>query len=449
MVQHESDQSGEEHTDERDGGPLARTVRLISGDYLLTVNPVDGSEIEPCPPGQRPGPPGRRPAGDRPAASRPGTGRASAGMGGRRQLLLERDEERERLTRLLGRGRSVRLTGPRGSGRTALLEAVAADAATLAPDGVVRLSGYRRSVTDVLQDLFAAVHDAPGRRPDRSRLREALSAVGAVIVLDDLEFGGSALDELLTATPECAYLVAATPDVAAPSEQTRIEEVFLPGLSRTASVELLEHLLGRPLTDDESDWAGDLWFLSEGNPLSFVQAGTLLRQRGGGTAVALYGADDTADCGLPTGADLAADVASGLTATARDALLVAVTLGGELPRGTHLPALLGEDHADQAPDELADAGLVTEAGGHYRLAGGVAAQLAGSRFRGAGGVPGGDAADSEGDAARAETVARHYAWWVAHPSVSAARSAMDASSSVRARSGLPWHSARTPSSWWK
>ncbi|WP_241778461.1 hypothetical protein, partial [Streptomyces sp. AcH 505] len=34
-------------------GPVAphpaRTVRLVSGDFLLTVNPVDGTEIEPCP----------------------------------------------------------------------------------------------------------------------------------------------------------------------------------------------------------------------------------------------------------------------------------------------------------------------------------------------------------------------------------------------------------------
>ncbi|MYS29406.1 ATP-binding protein, partial [Streptomyces sp. SID7804] len=33
---------------------LARTVQLVSGDFLLTVNPVDGSEIEPCPPAERP-----------------------------------------------------------------------------------------------------------------------------------------------------------------------------------------------------------------------------------------------------------------------------------------------------------------------------------------------------------------------------------------------------------
>lgn len=38
---------------------LARTVQLVSGDFLLTVNPVDGSEIEPCPPAERPARPVR------------------------------------------------------------------------------------------------------------------------------------------------------------------------------------------------------------------------------------------------------------------------------------------------------------------------------------------------------------------------------------------------------
>ncbi|OSP39509.1 hypothetical protein B7767_31130, partial [Streptomyces sp. 13-12-16] len=38
---------------------LARTVQLVSGDFLLTVNPVDGSEIEPCPPAERPSRPAK------------------------------------------------------------------------------------------------------------------------------------------------------------------------------------------------------------------------------------------------------------------------------------------------------------------------------------------------------------------------------------------------------
>ena len=63
----------------------ARTVRLVSGDFLLTVNPVDGSEIEPCPPGERPERPAKRTADDRaelrraaPAARAAGTRAAPA-----------------------------------------------------------------------------------------------------------------------------------------------------------------------------------------------------------------------------------------------------------------------------------------------------------------------------------------------------------------------------------
>ncbi|MCT7353076.1 ATP-binding protein, partial [Streptomyces sp. 15-116A] len=44
---------------------LARTVQLVSGDFLLTVNPVDGSEIEPCPPAERPARPVKLDAAER------------------------------------------------------------------------------------------------------------------------------------------------------------------------------------------------------------------------------------------------------------------------------------------------------------------------------------------------------------------------------------------------
>ena len=86
--------------------------------------------------------------------------------------LLERRDERARLVRLLGRGRSVRLTGPAGSGRSALLDAVAADCAELAPDGVVRLCGHRRSPSELLHELYATVFRTSLHRPDRTTLHE-------------------------------------------------------------------------------------------------------------------------------------------------------------------------------------------------------------------------------------------------------------------------------------
>ena len=35
------------------GGAAARTTKVIAGDFRLTVNPVDGSQVEPCRPEER------------------------------------------------------------------------------------------------------------------------------------------------------------------------------------------------------------------------------------------------------------------------------------------------------------------------------------------------------------------------------------------------------------
>ncbi|HEY9441321.1 MAG TPA: ATP-binding protein, partial [Streptomyces sp.] len=372
----------------------SRTVRLVSGDFLLTVNPVDGSEIEPCPPGEQPPAPVRHTADARADHERAAEPPVPPGPPGPQLPFLERQEERERLVRLLERGRSVRLTGPAGSGKSALLDAVAGDCADLAPDGVVRLSGYKRTTTDLLYELFAAVYEAPLHRPDREELLELVKGIGAVVALDDLELGGAALQELLDATPECAFLLAATPDAAAPTAESHLEEAEVTGLGRGASIELLEQVVERPLTDEEANWAGDLWFESQGLPLRFVQAGALLRQRDGLRAASHehdepdYDEDDPADAPfghmeareipLPSigeGAAPAVLLASRLTEAARDTLRFAVALGGEVPHQAHLPALVGDTHADAALGELAGCGLLSPAGARYRLAAGVLAQL--------------------------------------------------------------------------
>ncbi|MBK3547950.1 ATP-binding protein, partial [Streptomyces sp. MBT60] len=127
-----------------------RVVQLTAGDLLLTVNPVDGSEVEAIPPGSGPEAPVRRTPAERADHERAGAPPVPAGPPAPQLPLLERQEERERLVRLLARGRSVRLTGQPGSGRTALLDAVASDCADLAPDGVVRLNGRGRTGADLL-----------------------------------------------------------------------------------------------------------------------------------------------------------------------------------------------------------------------------------------------------------------------------------------------------------
>ncbi|MGA5330547.1 ATP-binding protein [Streptomyces griseoincarnatus] len=406
----------------------ARTVQLVSGDFLLTVNPVDGSEIEPCPPAERPARPGRLTESERAEVERAAAPPLPPGPAQPALPLLARQDERESLVRLLARGRSVRLVGPGGSGRTRLLDVVAEDCADLAPDGVVRLNGHRRTADDLVHDLFHAVFDAPLHRPDRDELLESVREIGAVVVLDDLEFGGAALDELLDATPECAFLFAATPDVADPSADAGVEDVELSGLDRAAGLDLLGHAVGRTLTDEEATWAGDLWFESEGLPLRFVQAGALLRQRdrlrAGTSAVdefgvfedvrpdeAPYDPADGDEVPLPSLGEAAAPaplLASRLSASARATLRFAVALGGEVPHQAHLPALVGDTHADAALGELVSCGLVSPVGARYRLAAGVPAQL--------------EAAGYTDDAvARIREAAQHYAWWTGHPSVTPER----------------------------
>ncbi|GAA2399659.1 ATP-binding protein [Streptomyces glaucosporus] len=417
--------------EDQDSGGITRAIPLIAGEYLLTINPVDGSEVEPCPPGEHPGTPRRRTADSRAERERAALPPVPTGVSLPDLPLLERDEVRERLVRLLRRGRSVRLTGPRGSGRTALLSAVAAECADLAPDGVVRLSGCRRTPADLLYDLFAAVHDAPRHRPDRAELLEALRRVGAVVLLDDVEFGGQGLDSLLDATPECAFLISATPDTPAPSADAPLEEVFLSGISRDACRELMEHVVRRPLTEEEANWAADLWFESEGLPLRFVQAGALLKQRdasGGGEDAGTGRGEETAEAAggpLPTlaaGTTPVPLLAAGLSGTAREVLRFAVALDGVLPHPAHLPALVDDARADTALGELLACGLVTAAGAHHRLAPGAAGQLAEAGY--------GDGADE-----RAHTAARHYAWWTGHPSVTPERVAQEAEAVLAAVQG--------------
>lgn len=432
---------------------LARTVQLVSGDFLLTVNPVDGSEIEPCPPAERPARPVKLTGAERAEVERAAAPPVPPGPAQPTLPLLARQDEREKLVRLLARGRSVRLTGPGGSGRTRLLDVVAEDCADLAPDGVIRLNGLRRSADDLLHDLFYAVHDAPLHRPERDELVEHVREIGAVVVLDDLELGGPALDELLDATPECAFLFGAAPEVPEPSADAGIEEVALPGLERADGLDLLEHAVGRRLTEEESNWAGDLWFESEGLPLRFVQAGALLRQRdrlrAGAGAVDEFGvfedarpdetpydpADDVSDdVPLPSLGEAAAPaplLASRLSASARATLRFAVALGGEVPHQAHLPALVGDTHADAALGELAGCGLVSPAGSRYRLAAGVQAQLEAAGYA--------DEAEAQVRAA-----AQHYAWWTGHPSVTPERVCAEADAVLAALAVLsPLTSATT------
>ncbi|WTR14327.1 ATP-binding protein [Streptomyces sp. NBC_00138] len=465
------------------GGGSARVRRVVTSDYLLTINPVDGTEVITCPPEERPTPVRRtrEERAARIAAARP---TPPPGPPAPELPLLERDEERERLIRLLARGRSTRVTGPSGAGRTSLLESVANACGDLAPDGVLWLSGYRRTAADVLQDLYAVVYGGEGHRPGRAELPELLREVGAVVVLDDLEFGGAALEELLAAAPECAFLMSATPDVPAPAADSMVEEVYLAGLTRVACLDLLQLVAGRRLEEDETAWAADLWFESEGLPLRFVQAGALLRQRdalrqpvdpdwddsvweNGSPAAALPPAPEIPDLSAfdgpgdadsgPTGGSVPGGSAAGgllpVPASAsvppppRPRLSAADVPLPSLAESAAPADLLASRLSESAREALAFAvaldgecphashlpALVGDTHGDAALgeltAVGLAVPVA-SHFRLAAGVAQhlAVALADEGELSdvQAHTAALHYAWWSGHPSVTPERCAAEA-----------------------
>ena len=386
-------------------------------------------------------------------------------------------EERERLVRLLARGRSVRLTGPSGSGRTALLEAVAADCAGTSPP----TESYASPATTarpwtLLHDLFAAVYDMPLHRPDRAELLAYVHEIGAVVVLDDLEFGGerarrTARRDARVRLPD----LAATPEVPAPSADSRLEEVFLGGLGRGACLELLERAVDRPsptrrrtgrATSGSSPRAcrcascrpahccGSATSCAPDPEPSTSSASCPRRappRARPGAVITPAGrpAYDGAEYRCPRSAEGAAPaalLAARLSESARATLRFAVALGGEVPHQAHLPALAGDTHADAALGELMSCALLTPVG--YALP-----------ARGRRGQPSwrpqGYADDAE---AHAHTAAQHYAWWVGtsvgRPRAGRRRGRRDAGGAAPLVPGAPGgrrtgRATRAPPSCWR
>ncbi|MFE6866526.1 ATP-binding protein [Kitasatospora sp. NPDC057692] len=417
-----------------------RSGELVSGGLLVTVGGPEGSEVRPCPEEWRPRPrrtepgaSGRGPGGD---ADRR-VGPLALGAGPADLPLLDREADIAQLLGLLAEGRSIRLVGQAGSGRSALLSAVAEAAGGLAPGGVVQLCGHRRTAADLLQDLFAATHHAPGYRPDPGQLVDHLARVGAIVVIDEVAPAGAELEALLGAAPDCAFLISGAPDGPLLPADSRLRDHLVAGLSRPACLALAARLAGRPLDAAEKAWAVDLWFESEGLPLRFVQAAALLRQRDVAVDALVAAEEDRMDVfgaveepvhhpdpavreaalrdtvPLPSVAEStlpAVRLAEGLSETGQAVLRLAVALGGECPTAPHLPALIDVGQGESALAELADAGLAVSIGGHHRLTAGAQELLA----------PHWPARGS------ADGAAQHFAWWVGHSSVSLPQIAAEA-----------------------
>ncbi|MFJ5923432.1 ATP-binding protein [Kitasatospora sp. NPDC092948] len=431
-------------------GIRPRSGELVSGERLVVVGGPEGSEARHCPDEWLPQP--RRIRGLVQARPELGTtvavGPLALGAGPGDLPLLDRDGDIALVLGQLREGRSVRLVGQAGSGRSALLAAVAEAAGELAPDGVVRLSGYRRTSADLLQELFAATHHAPDFRPDREQVVELLGGVAAVVVIDDVEPSGEALEELLATAPECAFLISTAPDAPPGQPGSRLREHLVAGLSRPACLTLAARLAGRQLDEVERAWAVDLWFESEGLPLRFVRAAALLRQRDVAVDALVAAQEDRrsvfgfaqeyelpgdpaeleaelrAGVPLPSVGESAAParmLVQGLSEPARRVLRLALALNGECPTAPHLPALIDVGLGESALQELVDHGLAVSVGGHHRLTEGVLAALLPELESDGQGQP---APFAPGGVAHG--AAEHLSWWVGHASVTTRQVAAEA-----------------------
>ncbi|MEU6214941.1 ATP-binding protein [Streptomyces sp. NPDC047023] len=393
-------------------------VCVTAGGYTLTVNPADSTEISPSQ--QLVPAPVKRSTADRALQRTLALAPTPPGPKTPALPLLERDTERSKLTSLLRQGRSARLTGPAGSGRTALLDALAEDCAALAPDGVIRLAGRRRTATELLHQLYADVH-VSDCRPALSDLLHHTAQVRAIVFIDDIEFGGPALDQLLRATPHCSYLLAASTEVPPPSPETALDEVPLAGLSQNASLELLAGVLDRALTEEETAWAREAHAACAGIPQRIVQAASALRiHRRIGSA------GSAAQATLPA---LPQDVPhllfEQLSQPAHAVLRFAHALDGEVPHHAHLPELLGDTRAGEAVGELLALGLLTASGPRYRLAHETTRHLTESHA--------GQAFEDLDTPVR--TAASHYTRWAQNPSTTAEQIAAEADAISAALAG--------------
>ena len=419
----------------------SRPARCSSspGDFLLTVNPVDGSEVEPCPPGERPAAPVRRTAAERadrsaprappvppgprrPAAApagTPGGARAAGAAAGPRPLRASHRTGRLRPHRA-ARRRRRRLRRPRARRRRPPL----------------RPPAHRRR---------------PAARPLRRRLRRArctaptatscstsVRDIGAVVVVDDLEFGGAAARRAAGRHPRVRLPLRRHTRRRRPLRRLRTSRrSSSPGLGRAASLELLAQVVERAAHRGRGELGGRPLVRVRGaaaalrpgrapccasatccapDPARLRRVRLLRGTPGDAPPTPRATTADGHDVPLPSlgeGAAPAALLASRLSEAARDTLRFAVALGGEVPHQAHLPALVGDTHADAALGELARCGLLSPAGPRYRLAAGVLAQLEAAGY-------------ADDAAAHARTAAQHYAWWAGHPSVTPERAVAEA-----------------------
>ncbi len=195
--------------------------------------------------------------------------------------LLDRRDERQQVVTALQQHLSIEVSSPQGCGKTTFLEYVADLAQLLAlfPDGIVfHRVGQQALVYDLVQELHDRLYTSTlPIKATAAYIHSHLQHRQALIVLDDVPFSQSDLQELLVAIPRCT-LVLATPKRQLVGQT--VCGIALGGLPLEDALVLLERGLGRALSPMEHPVAESLCQVLQGHPGNLLLwAGRVNQQR--------------------------------------------------------------------------------------------------------------------------------------------------------------------------
>jgi LysM repeat protein/GTPase SAR1 family protein len=282
--------------------------------------------------------------------------------------LLDRSLEVESAVTGLSAAQPVEFYGPGGVGKTSLMRYLARHPMTQNfPDGVIYLSAADQLPGDLLQSIFDAFFEfnAP-YKPSQGEMRQALQAIRALILLDDVDLERHYLESLLDYLPESNFLLTAG------ERHLWGESKALPlqGLPEKQALELFVRELGHPLEETEVGLASKLCQRLRGFPLYIIQAAALVREQDR-TLIELANMIE-----IRTSGDGLAEASLEVADPSERRVLAAIgTLAGAPLHERHLATLTQVEDVEPVVQRLVQRGLILAHTPGYTLSGGLQAEL--------------------------------------------------------------------------
>jgi len=278
--------------------------------------------------------------------------------------LVDRRTEAAAALSALDAGLPVEISGPSGTGKTAILRHLAHHPrASSFTDGIVYLPARQGTSLDLLQRLFEAFYESDTIcKPADAEIRRALQDTHALVLLDDVGLPQDEVEQVLDAAPRSAFVIA-TRDRCLWGE---VRSIVLSGLPAEDGARLLERELERSFDAAEQSAAADLCAALEGNPRRILQAAAVIRRNG-------VPAGDWSKYVTPDG--LLAELMTSSDERERRVLFALSALGRVGIDVWHVSALAELPHVEPSLTGLVARGLVLISESQYRLADGVGDRL--------------------------------------------------------------------------